>query len=212
MDYFLLWWTGGDDICCTETGSHDEERNVWITGLDGRAWEVEKRLKQGPGRYQFGEDSRSKHEMLASYVVRPDIETVLRSCHSPNRLTTVNGVIDQYSVRIAPKIFRDLSSARSRVRGQLFSCRLAVMLSKGISGQRQHSSIAQSSNVPTCLDRVVDPLPTWRSCVANHDVRNRFAWLVCPDDIGCLLEVSGVSIGPDECIKKDVDRKGLCRV
>lgn len=73
--------------------------------------------------------------MLAFQAVRCYVESVWRSCDARNRLTTVDGVIDPYPMRITSKVFGDLSSARPCEGGQLLSESTSIMLGEGIPFQ-----------------------------------------------------------------------------
>ena len=74
--------------------------------------------------------------MFATYAMGLDVKAVSCSCDAKNSFTTVNGLIDIDSLGINPEVIRDLSSAWSCEREQLFSGGAAVMLSERISWQR----------------------------------------------------------------------------
>ena len=96
---------------------------------------MEKWLQPGLSRYQLGENSRGQYQMLATQAMGLNVKAFWCPCDSSNGLTTMNGVIDQDSMRIVTEVIRDLPPAGSGEWRELISSGVPIMLSKGVAWQ-----------------------------------------------------------------------------
>ena len=150
--------------------------------------------------------------MLTGDVVRPDVEASIDSAHISHFHAGVDRVLNADLFRVCSKIVGNFSSRWSVEFWDGSASRRLVVLLEAITREREHTCVAQCSNVPARGYWIICPLTSDLSSVAQNNMLHLLSSLKPPFHTCVILIRICVGERANQSIEEDINGKGLCGV
>lgn len=125
---------------------------------------------------------------------------------------TENGIRYSHLAWIGSIVLSNISTCRSEVEWRGRAMEVLAVLVKAVPGQRKHSGVAESADIPACSDGVVGPLATSLVRFSDYHMGDCSSFVLNPFNTSFFLSVACLTVGPVESVQEHIHRQGLRRI